>query len=49
MTRGHWFSAEVGRRTQEQVNALMKLEFDDAQPEPGRNEEHPDISALNYS
>jgi hypothetical protein len=36
MRRGDGFSAEVRRRTLKQVNALMKLGFDDAQADPGR-------------
>jgi len=49
MTRGDGFSAEVDRRTREQVNALMRLGFDDAQPELGRGYGHPDIWLSNSS
>ena len=49
MTRGDGFSAEVGRRTREQVNVLMRLGFDDAQSDVRRSEDHPDIWDLNSS
>ena len=43
MTRGDGFSVEVGRRTREQVNVLMRLGFDDAQSHVRRSEHHPDV------